>query len=71
MNSPFKNKTLWSSLTLPCFGRPVTTILWRWALTHHGGHVNLKVFGDVLYVWLGETHSTWGQNEPSHYRLYI
>lgn len=31
------------------------------ALTHHCWHANLKVFGDVLNVGLGEAHSAWQQ----------
>lgn len=46
---------------LPWFGDHVAAVLWRWALTHHRGHVNVKVFGDILYVGLGEAHSTYNR----------
>lgn len=43
---------------LPWFGGHMVAILRRWALPHHCGRVNLKVFRDILYVGLGEAHST-------------
>lgn len=58
-------------MDLPWFGGQVAAILRRRALAHHCGHVNLKIFGDILYVWLGEAHSTWQQNEPDIWMLYI
>ena len=45
--------------------------LWRWTLTHHRGHLNLKVFGDVLYVGLSEAHSAWQQKKLGHCMLSI
>lgn len=46
------------SVDLPWFGGHVAAVLRGWALTHHCGHVNVKVFGDILYVGLSEAHST-------------
>lgn len=56
---------------LPWFGGHVAAVLRGWALTHHCGHANLKVFGDILDVGLSEAHSTCQQNELRHCMLYL
>lgn len=57
-------------IDLPRFGSH-QAVLWRWTLTHHRGHLNLKVFGDVLYVGLSEAHSAWQQKKLGNCVLYI
>lgn len=44
----------WAAVRLP---GSVRGVLWGWTLFHQGGHFNVKIFGNILYVGLSEAHS--------------
>lgn len=59
----YNPRTMVSGADLPFLGDYVAAVVWRRALGHNWGHLNLKVFGDILYVRFSEAHSTWEEKK--------